>query len=109
MPISTCPMMVVKTPAGAVWEIIFDPETYGAWTDAKPQSIIPPGKAAPGQTVHAKASALGISRDVTVNVEAVDVDKRTLDLTTHLPFGITVHNHITIQPIDAGTCQVSFG
>lgn len=109
MPFYACPIAVVKAPAGKVWEILSDPETYGTWSDAKTISIIPPGKAVPGQTVYAKASALGLSRDVTIHVEAVAADDHALDLTTHLPLGITVHNHITVRPIDTGTTQVSFG
>ena len=44
-----------------------------------------------------------------VTVVSIDPDKRALDLTTQLPFGITVHNHIVCGRLDNKHCRVSFG
>jgi hypothetical protein len=46
---------------------------------------------------------------VTVMVKDVDEAKRQIHLTTVLPWGITVHNHITCLPLDPAHCRVSFG
>jgi len=46
---------------------------------------------------------------VWITVAGIDPDKRALDLTTQLPFGITVHNHIVCWALDNKHCRVSFG
>jgi hypothetical protein len=46
---------------------------------------------------------------VHITVVSVDPRKRTLDLTTRLPLGITVHNHIVCAALDNAHCRVSFG
>ena len=81
---------------------------YGGW-DAQTQRIVPEGHAHAGQKIHAKTIEFGKSWDVTVTVNAVDESKHHIDLTTQLPFGITVYNHILCTPLKHGTTQVSFG
>ena len=39
----------------------------------------------------------------------VDTSRHTLQLTTALPFGITVHNHIVCTLLDERSCRVTFG
>ncbi len=109
MSLSVCPVAVVHAPAEAVWELMSHPETYTSWSDAIVDHVDPPGAAQAGQKVEAHAEALGLKRPVHIEVRAVDPGRRTLDLTTSLPFGITVLNHITITPLEGGSCQVSFG
>jgi hypothetical protein len=46
---------------------------------------------------------------VNITIELIDRARRVIDLTTRLPIGITVHNHILSLPLDAATCRVSFG
>jgi hypothetical protein len=46
---------------------------------------------------------------VLITVASIDADKRTLELTTQLPFGITVHNQIVCGALDNRHCRVSFG
>jgi hypothetical protein len=82
-----------------------EPVNYALWWDAQTRSIVPEGRAQAGQKIHAKASGL----DVNVVVNSVDECKRQIHLTTMLPFGITVFNHITCAPLETGTCQVTFG
>jgi hypothetical protein len=78
------------------------PETW-TW------SIEPAGPAKPGQRISARTRALGKDWDVQITVASIDPDKRALDLTTQLPFGITVHNHIVCGTLDNKHCRVSFG
>jgi hypothetical protein len=47
--------------------------------------------------------------DVQITIASIDRGKRALDLTTQLPFGITVHNHIVCWTLDNQHCRVSFG
>jgi hypothetical protein len=82
------------------------------WWDAETCwtfSIEPPGPARPGQRISARTTALGKDWEVQITVTGIDPDKRALDLTTQLPFGITVHNHIVCAALEYQHCRVSFG
>jgi len=110
MSFSTCPIAVVHAPAERVWDLLSEPANYDQWWDAQTRSIIPEGPAQPGQRIEAETTALGRQWNVVnITVEHIDHAQRVIDLTTRLPFGITVHNHITSVPLDATTCRLSFG
>lgn len=110
MSLSVCPAGAVKASAETVWGLLSDPTTYTDWTDAVVDRVLPEGRAQPGQHVEAHTRVvLGFTPPVRIEVREVDDLHRTLDLTTALPFGITVLNHITVKPLDAGSCWVSFG
>jgi ligand-binding SRPBCC domain-containing protein len=109
MSISTCPIATVKAPVEQVWQLLADPHNYGLWWDAETCSTEPDGPAEPGQRISARTRALGKDWEVRITVASIDPDKRALDLTTQLPFGITVHNHIVCWRLDSKYCRVSFG
>ena len=109
MSISTCPIATVEAPVEQVWQLLDDPHNYGLWWDAETCSIEPAGPAKSGQRISARTRALGRNWDVQITVASIDRDKRALDLTTQLPFGITVHNHIVCWTLDNKHCRVSFG
>ena len=109
MSISTCPIATVEAPVEQVWQLLSDPYNYGLWWDAETRSIEPAGPAKPGQRISARTRALGKDWDVQITVAGIDPDKRALCLTTQLPLGITVHNHIGCRRLDNKRCQVSFG
>jgi ligand-binding SRPBCC domain-containing protein len=109
MSISACPIAIVLAPLDHVWEFLSEPKNYALWWDAQTQRIVPEGRAHAGQKIDAKTIEAGKSWDVTVTVNAVNESKHQIDLTTSLPFGITVYNHITCTPLKDGTTQVSFG
>ena len=128
MSISVCPIATIHAPVERVWSFVSEPANYdlwwdaqshwsflseptnyALWRDAQAQSIVPEGPASPGQKIYAQTTALGKHWTVTVIVEDVDEAKRQIHLTTVLPWGITVHNHITCLPLDAAHCRVSFG
>ena len=111
MSISTCPIATVEAPVEQVWQLLADPYNYGLWWDAETWtwSIEPAGPAKPGQRISARTRALGKDWDVHITVASIDPHKRALDLTTQLPFGITVHNHIGCVALDDKRCRVSFG
>jgi ligand-binding SRPBCC domain-containing protein len=110
-------MAVIHAPAERVWDLLSEPANYALWWDAQTRAfseswkftITPSGSAQPGQRVEAQTAALGRQWNVNITVEDVDHARRVIDLTTRLPFGITVHNHITCVPLEPTTCRVSFG
>ena len=109
MSISVCPLATIHAPVERVWSFLSEPTNYALWWDAQTRSIVPEGPASPGQTIYAQTTALGKHWTVTVMVKDVDEAKRQIHLTTVLPWGITVHNHITCLPLDPAHCRVSFG
>ena len=109
MAFSTCPIALVHAPAERVWDLLSEPANYAQWWDAQARAITPAGSAQPGQRIEAETTALGRQWNVNITVEHIDHAQRVIDLTTRLPFGITVHNHITCVPLDATTCRLSFG
>ena len=110
MAISTCPIAVVQASAERVWNLLSEPANYDQWWDAQTGAITPPGSAQAGQRIEAGPTVLGRHWNViNITVESVDHARRVIELTTRLPFGITVHNHIGCVALDATTCRVSFG
>jgi uncharacterized protein YndB with AHSA1/START domain len=105
MSISTCPGATIETPARQVWHLLSEPASYALWWDAQTQSILPPGPAQPQQQILAHSEVLGKRWEMQITVEAVDEDRHQLQLTTRLPFGITVHTPITCTPLDTRRCS----
>ena len=101
----------MEAPVEQVWKLLADPYKYGLWWEAGTWSfaIEPPGPAKPGQRISVRTRALGKDWEVQITVASIDPDKRALELTTRLPFGITVHNHIVCGALDNKRCQVTFG
>ena len=109
MSISVCPIADLHAPVERVWSLLAEPSNYALWWDAETRSIVPEGPARPGQEIYARSAALGRQWDIKTTVETVDPINRQIALTTNLPLGVTVHNHITCTPLDGGMCRVSFG
>ena len=109
MSVSVCPVATVHAPVERVWSFLSEPANYALWWDAQTRSIVPTGPAQRGQHIHAQTTALGKQWKVNVIVERVDEAKREIQLTTVLPWGITIHTHITCIPLDNANCRVSFG
>jgi polyketide cyclase/dehydrase/lipid transport protein len=110
MSFSTCPVATVNAPVDQVWRLLADPGQYDSWWEVRTRSIVPEGPAQPGQQIVAQTSALGRHWDVVhLTVQAIEPEKRQLDLLTRLPFGISLRNHITCQPLDSKHTRVSFG
>jgi hypothetical protein len=109
MSLSVCPIATVQASSTIVWSLLDMPESYASWWDAHTDSINPTGPAQAGQVIRAHSRAFGLSWPVRIRVERVDAGLKELNLTTSLPFGITILNHIKVIPLDAYTCRVSFG
>ena len=106
---NVCPITTVNAPVERVWAFLSEPANYALWWDAQTRLILPEGHAQAGQKIHAQSKALGRLWDVSILVNGVDDSKRQIELTTVLPFGITVHNHISCTPIDHTNSRVIFG
>ena len=109
MSVSVCPLATVNAHVEHVWSFLSEPANYALWWDAQTRSIAPPGPASPGQKIYAQTTALGLNWNVNVRVEEVDEADREIHLTTKLPWGITVQNHIRCTPLDPAHCRISFG
>lgn len=109
MSLNVCPLATVKASAEVVWSMLENPGSYLRWWDFSTDSITPPGRAQAGQVIQAHLTALVVNLRMKIRVNDVDDSRRQLDLTTSLPFGITVHNHIVVNAQDDTTSRVSFG
>ena len=110
MSFSACPIATVNAPVDQVWQLLANPAQYDLWWEVRTRSIVPEGPAHPGQQVVGQASILGRRWDVVhLTVQAVDPEKRQIDLLTRMPFGISVHIHITCQPLDSEQTRVTYG
>ena len=94
MSVSACPIVTVNAPIERIWGLLSEPASYALWWDAQTRSIVPEGPAKAGQKIYAQTKALGKQWAVNILVELVDAGNHQIQLTTLLPLGITVHNHI---------------
>jgi hypothetical protein len=109
MAVSVCPIATIQAPIERVWFLLSEPTNYDLWWDATTSSINPEGHAHRGQKIYARTRGLSKWWDVNVMVGAVNDDTHELDLTTKLPLGITVHNHLNCAAVNSATTRVSFG
>lgn len=109
MSLSVCPIATIQASATTVWSLLADPAAYARWWDATTDVISPKGLAQPGQLIKARSQALGRRWKLQIRVDAIDTDRRALSLTTSLPLGITIFNHILVNALDEHTSRVSFG
>jgi hypothetical protein len=107
--VSVCPVATVHASVEEVWGLLSAPTRYALWWDAETRAIVPEGPAQPGQRIYAQTRAMGRAWEVNILVEHVDEARRQIQLTTRLPLGITVYNHITCAPVNSASCRVSFG
>ncbi len=109
MSVSVCPIAQVNAPAERVWNLLAEPASYASWWDAETRSIMTPGRATPGQEIRAQTRGLGRQWNIYITVGNVDEANHQIELTTRLPLGITVYNHIVCTPLDQAACRVTFG
>ena len=109
MTVSVCPIAIAAAPLEQVWALLANPSSYASWWDAQTHAIVPDGPAHPDQTVYAHTYALGKRWHITTVVELVDAPRHCIQLTTTLPFGIVVHNHIVCTAVDDASTRVQFG
>jgi ligand-binding SRPBCC domain-containing protein len=100
MSLSLCPIATVNAPLEKVWSLLSEPASYALSWDAETRAIAPAGPAQAGQRMNARSRALGKWWDVEIAVDGAEAPNHQLDLTTQLPFGITVQNHISVNALD---------
>jgi uncharacterized protein YndB with AHSA1/START domain len=103
-----CPADTVAAPPEMVWNLLTNPATYDTWADARVQSVQPPGHAQPGQVVLMSSGAMGMRFRVRFDVERVDPAAHDLEFRAQFPFGIRMHEHISVRPVDSGS-RVQYG
>ncbi|HET9848181.1 MAG TPA: SRPBCC family protein [Candidatus Dormibacteraeota bacterium] len=91
-----------------VWQLLTNPKTYDTWADARVEAVDPPGPARPGQVVRMSSGAMGLRFKVRFDVERVDEATHDLEFRAEFPFGIRMHEHITVRPVD-GASRVQYG
>jgi hypothetical protein len=109
MGLYSCPIATVHAPLDKLWGLLSDPSQYALWWDAETRSIEHPNPAFAGQKILAQTRAFGRAWDVYIHVDEVDTARHTIQLTTALPFGITVYNHIACISLNENSCRVTFG
>lgn len=77
--------------------------------DAHLVSVTPPGPAVPGQRILLRAPTWGRFFAIRITVESVDEANRVLTLSGRFPFGLELHNRMSVRVIDGQTSRVEFG
>ena len=103
-----CPADRIAASPETVWRLLTDPKTYDTWADARVERVEPPGRAQPGQVVWLSAGALGLLFKVRFDVERADDATHDLEFRAQFPFGIRMHQHISVRPV-AGGSRVQYG
>jgi len=106
--IYVCPADTVAAPPETVWRLLTDPATYETWTEARVDSVEPPGPARPGQVVLLSGGALGIRLRFRFDLDLVNPTTYDFELRVQFPFGIRMREHISVRPVEGGS-RVQFG
>jgi ligand-binding SRPBCC domain-containing protein len=106
--VNVCPAAVTTASPERVWSVLALPERLGDWADAEFVSAEPPGPMHAGQKVLLEAPEFGRRWPVTIDVDALDPDRRWIDLRASLPFGVVNHEHITLTETESGGTLVRF-
>ena len=103
-----CPTAVIAAPVEKVWELITQPALRDEWWDARTESVVPEGSAAPGQVITLKPLPLAKMTRSTLSIERVDPLKHQIHWRLLGP-AIINDQTTTVTPVDAGSCLVQYG
>ena len=103
-----CPAAAIAVSPETVWRLLTDPRTYDTWADARVERVEPPGVARTGQVVVMSSGALGLRFKVRFDVEQADGSTHDLEFRARFPFGIRMHEHISVRPVEGGS-RVQYG
>jgi hypothetical protein len=107
MPPTACPTCITEAPIEVAWSL-FDPARLDEWWDAETRRVMPEGLLSPCQRIEAATGPLGM---FTVNAGVLEVDPvaHQLRMLIRLPFGMINNETITLAPLGADRCRISFG
>lgn len=103
-----CPADTIAASPEVVWSLLTDPASYHTWADGRVERIDPPGRARAGQVIHLTAGFAFLRFQVRFDVQRVDEGGRDLEFDAFFPFGLTMHEHITVRGVD-GRARVQYG
>ena len=105
MSIRTCPTAIVRAPAERVWHCLTSPHELGRWSGAR-LVLVPTRPLMAGDSLLFTAGIGGLMR-VAFYVLGIEAERR-LALMVSLPFGVINQETITISPLSASECRVTF-
>ena len=108
MIVNVCPAAVARATPERVWDVITDVDRLEEWQDAKVVSAHPPGRIVAGQHILLRASGLGRTWPVTIDIPDVDPQRKWVDFVVKLPFGVVNHEHMTFTPTPEGNTLIRF-
>jgi hypothetical protein len=103
-----CPTDVVEAPISAVWALLMNPAGWGGFYDVRVVSVDPPGPAHVGQVVRAESGPPMLHLAVTFRFTDIEPGHGKLGMDVRLPLGVTVREDMTVSPVDAERCGVSY-
>jgi len=106
--VNVCPAAVTSAAPDKIWSVMTAPERVGEWNDAIYVKSEPPSPVQTGQVIYLMAPAFGRRWPFTFRVEALDPERRWVDLLVKLPFGIDNHERVTLTQTAEGGTLVRF-
>jgi hypothetical protein len=92
----------------AVWNLLLNTAEWGKFYDLRVLSVEPPGPARAGQRLIGNPGPSFLPLRLVFDFTEVDPVHHRLRLDGRLPFGIKVRENMTIAPVDANRCRVSY-
>ncbi|HYM50228.1 MAG TPA: SRPBCC family protein [Candidatus Limnocylindrales bacterium] len=96
-------------PIERVWRLLTEPASYDTWIDGRVERVDPPGPAHPGQLVEVSSPAMGFRFRVRFRITAVDERNHAFEFDGRLPFGITMHERISVVALGPASTRVQYG
>ncbi len=109
MSLYVCPAAVIAAPCATVWEVMRSFPRDPGWMGVEVERADPPGSLQPGQALVLSVRALGRRWYTRMEIDAMDQEKGVIDMRVYLPFGIVNHEHMTLAPVQDGSCRVQLG
>jgi hypothetical protein len=103
-----CPTAIVEAPIDVVWDLLLNTAEWGKFYDVTVLSVEPPGPARAGQRLIGNPGPSFLPLRLVFDFTEVDPVNHRLRIDGRLPFGIKVRENMTIAPVDANRCRLSY-
>lgn len=107
--ITVCPSETIRAPVERVWRLLTAPANYDTWIGGRVERVDPPGAARVGQVVDVSAGAFGLRFKVRLRIIAVHEGENILEIDGWFPFGITLHERLSLAAVGDELTRVQFG